>query len=130
MSQDAILLSPSEGSDAMFTLEDVALRLGVPEASVREWLSSFRWERRFDGSGHLLLGERDLEFLRLIKSLKDVDRSCESIARLIDRPEQEDLAAEPAPPPDGQVQIETLKAELRELHARPRVPFWKFWARA
>jgi DNA-binding transcriptional MerR regulator len=111
-----------------FTMEEVALRLEVPETSIREWLTSFRWERRYDGQGHLLLEERDLEFLRLIKSLKDVDRSCDSIVRLI--------ADEPPPPPaeepkqDDLAQIETLKAELLVLHARPARPWWKFWSRA
>jgi DNA-binding transcriptional MerR regulator len=112
-----------------FTMEEAALRLEVPEGAVREWLTSFRWERRYDGQGHLLLEERDLEFLRLIKSLKDVDRSCDSIVRLI----ADEPAAPPVPveePQDDLAQIESLKAELLDLHARPARPWWKFWAKA
>lgn len=114
-----------------FTMEEVALRLEVPETTVREWLTSFRWERRYDGQGHLLLEERDMEFLRLIKSLKDVDRSCESIVRLIaDEPPPPPAAEEPAPEAPHLDQIETLKAELLDLHARPVRPWWKFWCRS
>ena len=115
----------------LFNLEEVAQRLDVPELQVRAWLGQFHWERRYDGSGQLLLADRDLEFLRLIKSLKDVDRSCESICRLID---QEPVAAEPPPEPakpapDGREQVETLKAVLRDLHPRAPRPFWRFWQR-
>jgi hypothetical protein len=121
-------IAPAD-SQQTFTMEEAARRLEVPEASVHEWLTSFRWERRYDGFGHLLLEERDLAFLKLIKSLKDVDRSCESIVRLI--------AADPLPEAPVEelrndlAQFETLKAELLDLHARPvRKPWWKFWAKA
>lgn len=158
----------------LFSLPDTAARLGVPEATVREWLTTFNWERRYDGEGHLYLTRKDLEFLRVIKSLKEVDRSCESIVRIIEQDEMppapqkaeseapgsaaaglkaestpdtpviEAAPEEPMPAitlvveaaepeaPEGESdleQIETLKAELRELHAQPakKKPFWKFW---
>lgn len=152
----------------LFSLPDTAARLDVPETTVREWLTTFNWERRYDGEGHLYLTRRDLEFLRVIKSLKDVDRSCESIVRILEQDEEPaallkeaseapgsaaeglraesseapvieaeppvevTLVVEAAPEPDvetGLEQIETLKAELRELHAQApqKKPFWKFW---
>ncbi|MDB5096735.1 MAG: hypothetical protein JWM80_1156 [Cyanobacteria bacterium RYN_339] len=109
------------------TMEEAARRLAVPEACVHEWLTSFRWERRYDGFGHLLLEERDFAFLKLIKSLKDVDRTCESIVRLIsDDPAPSEHFEEPL---GDLAQFESLKAELLDLHARPvRRPWWKFWA--
>jgi DNA-binding transcriptional MerR regulator len=135
----AISILPGGPNDSMpgtYSLEEVAARLDVPEATVREWLANFRWERRYDGAGLLLLEDRDLEFLRLIKSLKDVDRSCESIVRLIaDEPDaQPELPAVEADPTANPIssdceQMETLKAELKELHAKPFRPFWKFWSR-
>jgi DNA-binding transcriptional MerR regulator len=130
-------LGPNDHVTGTYSLEDVAKRLDVPEATVREWLASFRWERRYDGAGLLLLEDRDLEFLRVIKSLKDVDRSCESIVRLIaDEPEgapdlQETTMEPLAPASTNNIdQMETLKAELKELHAKPLRPFWKFWLRS
>jgi DNA-binding transcriptional MerR regulator len=137
----------------MLSLEEAAIRLNLSEAAIREWLATFNWERRYDGAGHLMLAPRDLDFLRVIKSLKDVDRSCESIVRiiqddaplaegeiplelsvsLIESPEATAAPARPAVDPveANLAQLETLKAELRELHAaKPaRKPFWKFWAR-
>lgn len=125
----------------LVNLDEAAERLEVPEASIREWLATFNWERRFDGDGHLLLTERDLAFLRVIKSLKQVDRSCESIVRIINEEDPldveiklvaEPIAAEPEPSAteSNLAQIATLKAELKELHAKPaKKPFWKFWGR-
>ena len=134
-----------EPSAETYALDEAARRLGVSEAAVREWLSTFNWERRFDGEGHLYLTARDLDFLRVVKSLKEVDRSCDSISRIIqeetithhvivvDQP-LEPAAEEEAEPleetalEDNREQIETLKAELKELQARPsKKPFWKFW---
>jgi DNA-binding transcriptional MerR regulator len=129
----------------MLTLEEAAVRLSVSEAAIREWLATFNWERHYDGEGHLMLAPRDLDFLRVIKSLREVDRSCESIVRIIqdDAPDALDVTVtlvETAAPPEparpdaveqNLEQLETLKAELRELHAaKPaKKPFWKFWAR-
>lgn len=120
-----------------FSLQEAALRLDVNEPTLREWLATFQWERRYDGEGHLYLNQRDLAFLRVVKSLKEVDRSCDSIVRIITKEEiQGFTAAEPEsadeieadPSAGGLAQIESLKAELKELHARPaRKPFWKFW---
>lgn len=123
-----------------FSLQEAALRLDVNEPTLREWLSTFQWERRYDGEGHLYLNQRDLAFLRVVKSLKEVDRSCESIVRIITQeeiqgfaaPEAEEAEVEAPPEADpsagGLAQIESLKAELKELHARPaKKPFWKFW---
>ena len=115
-----------------FTLDEAALRLGVPEQQVRTWLSQFRWERHFDGSGHLLLGEKDMEFLRLLRSLKDVDVTCDSITRLIEGEPQPAVAEAPQPavaagPSTGREQVETLKEALRDLHQSR--PFWRFWQR-
>lgn len=117
-------------TELAFTMEEAVLRLGVSEATVREWIGSFHWERRYDGTGNLILMERDLDFLRLIKSLKEVDRSCDSIVKLIECPLE--TPPEEAPPaPEHLGQIATLKDALRELHAAPpRRPFWKFWTRS
>ena len=126
-------------SSTLFSLAEAALRLEVDEATIREWLSTFSWERHYDGEGTVYLSLKDVEFLRVIKSLKDVDRSCESIVRIIGDPLMPPLepaeiepVPEPEPGPDSVevnlAQIETLKAELRELHAKPaKKPFWKFW---
>lgn len=145
--------TPTDAEPPSLTIDVVAARLEVEPSQVRYWLTLFNWERRYDATGHLWLSARDAEFLRLVKSLRDVDRSCESIARLIGsdpevgplrlRAEADaDEAAEPAAEPDAAedepvdggdsdiAQVETLKAELRDLHARPaRKPFWKFWDR-
>lgn len=126
-----------------FSLPEAAMRLDVPEGTIREWLQTFNWERHYDGEGHLYLTNKDLDFLRVIKSLKDVDRSCESIVRIITtdtpleveveagpppEPVEEEAVAEPEPVERNLEQIQTLKAELKELHAKPtRKPFWKFW---
>jgi DNA-binding transcriptional MerR regulator len=134
-------LGPVQDSPS-FSLPEAALRLEVEEATIREWLSNFNWQRNYDGQGHMYLTIKDIEFLRVIKSLKDVDRSCDSIVRIIGgddtlavdvlpaEPAAE--AAEPEPVRDPMQanldQIETLKAELLELHAKPnKRPFWKFW---
>lgn len=138
---------PLHESSPRFTLAEAALRLDLPESTIREWLSTFNWERHYDGAGHLYLAPRDLEFLRVIKSLKEVDRSCESIVRvihadaplevqveegeqpeLVEEAEEPEAIAEPEPVEQNLEQIETLKAELKELHAKPaKKPFWKFW---
>ena len=133
-------MSSLQESSPLFSLGEAALRLEVEESTIREWLSTFNWERHYDGQGNVYLSLKDVEFLRVIKSLKDVDRSCESIGRIIGG---EDLAAleapaeepeaEPEPGPDpvevSLAQLETLKAELRELHAKPaKKPFWTFWS--
>lgn len=135
-------LAPRQQPDETGTLalSEVAGLLDVTEGAVREWLSFFQWQRRYDGSGHLFLTERDVGFLRVIKSLKEVDRSCESIVRTIHETglkpppshREEVIPAHDLDPSDpmiqGLAQIETLKAELKDLHARPtRKPFWKFW---
>lgn len=116
------------------SVADVAARLEVTEGQLRGWLATFQWERRFDGAGHLMLDERDLEFLAVIKSLREVDRSCASIARLIggepERPDQDFDPAAEAACAAGRDQRETLKAALRELQpTSPRQAFWRFWAR-
>ncbi|MEB3221495.1 MAG: MerR family transcriptional regulator [Candidatus Sericytochromatia bacterium] len=118
-------------------LAEAAARLGVEEAILLSWLAAFGWERHYDGSGALRLGEQDLEFLRVVKSLRDIDRSCDSIVRLLaedgDEPPPEVLVDEGAEHAvAGMAQIETLKAELRDLHASPHrsAPFWRFWRRA
>lgn len=108
-------------------LDVAAQLLGVTESRVREWLSTFHWERHFDGSGHLRLSPRDLTFLRLVQSLRAVDRSCDSITRLL-APHVADEARE-LPPASELSQIASLKAALRELQPAPVAPpFWKFWA--
>lgn len=135
---------PLHESSPSFSLQEAAMRLDVPEGMIREWLQTFNWERRYDGEGHLYLTTKDLEFLRVIKSLKDVDRSCESIVRIITTDAPLEVDVEEGPPPEpvadeavdedepverSREQIETLKAELKELHAKPvKRPFWKFWA--
>lgn len=138
--------SRMQESTPLYSLAEAAERLDVSEATVREWLTSFNWERHYDGEGVLYLSSRDVDFLQVVKSLKDVDRSCESIVRVIsekgelveapaaDEPPLEAEAvvpeAEPAVPrPDNSEQLATLKAELLELHAQPvkKKPFWKFW---
>lgn len=141
--------SPADAEPPAVTIDVVAERLDVAPAQVRHWLTLFNWERRYDATGHLWLTARDAEFLRLVKSLRDVDRSCESIARLLGadpevgplrlRAEEADLdppgpdAADDEPVDGGDsdiAQVETLKAELRDLHAKPaKRPFWKFWER-
>ncbi len=145
---------PADAEPPVMTIQVVADRLEVEPAQVRQWLSLFNWERRYDAAGHLWLSARDAEFLRLIKSLRDVDRSCESIARLIgadpdvgplrlqveaegpqpdeDARDEAEAAEEAASDPGASdlAQIETLKAELLDLHAKPaKRPFWKFWER-
>jgi DNA-binding transcriptional MerR regulator len=128
-------------SPTHFSLQEAAVRLNVSEATLREWLTNFNWERTFDGKGNLCLSERDIEFLRVIQSLKDVDRSCESIVRIIDGKAESTeafndeaapalLSEEPVPmlPRSGHEEIESLKAELKALHAPVnKKPFWKFW---
>ncbi|MEB3330144.1 MAG: MerR family transcriptional regulator [Candidatus Sericytochromatia bacterium] len=113
-------------------LEEAAHALGVEPTTVLAWLSAFSWERSYDGAGALRLREADLEFLRVVKSLRDVDRSCDSIVRLLaDDGEPHGAADDPAAElaEAGMVQVETLKAELRALHARPRRAgrSWRFW---
>ena len=144
---------PADADPPALTLDAVAARLEVAPAQVRQWLTLFHGERRYDATGHLWLSARDAEFLRLVKSLRDVDRSCASIARLLGAdPEvgplrlvaeaEADADLPPGEPDDAPeaeaadagdsdiAQIETLKAELRDLHARPaKKPFWKFWDR-
>lgn len=150
-------VSPTPDAEPpVMTIEVVAERLEVEPVQVRQWLSLFNWERRYDAAGHLWLSARDAEFLQLIKSLRDVDRSCASIARLIgigsdvgplrlqveaeepgpeehapDEDAPEEVEEEPGDAGSSDLaQIETLKAELRDLHARPaKRPFWKFWER-
>lgn len=130
-------LGPVQDSPT-FSLSEAALRLEVDEVTLREWLSNFNWQRHYDGQGTMYLTVKDVEFLRVIKSLKDVDRSCDSIVRIIggeDTLEFDTLVAEavveqPAPDTmrDNMDQIATLKAELLELHAKPaKKPFWKIW---
>lgn len=105
---------------AAIPLAEIAGRLAVSEAQVREWLGSFAWEGRYDAHGQLWLTERDAEFLGVVKQLREADRTCESIVRLIGGDD---------PSPDL-AQIASLKAAMRDLHAPPaRKPFWKFWAR-
>ncbi|HEY9720771.1 MAG TPA: MerR family transcriptional regulator [Oscillatoriaceae cyanobacterium] len=126
---------PIQDPPALLSLEAVAEGLDLPESTIREWLASFNWERRYDGAGHLYLSPRDIGFLRVIKALKELDRSCDSIVRVIST---EDLDLEVvAADPEAALsvaeaslqQVETLKAELKALHARPaKKPFWKFWA--
>ena len=125
----------------VFSLPEAALRLDVEETAIREWLSTFNWQRNYDGQGNMYLTLKDIEFLRVIKSLKDVDRSCDSIVRIIGGDEALALDVVPAEPLEeideapvadpmqaNLSQIETLKAELKELHAKPtKKPFWKFW---
>ena len=125
----------------LFSLPEAALRLEVEEATIREWLSTFNWERHYDGQGNMYLSLKDVDFLRVIKSLKDVDRSCDSIVRIIGGDDtlaidvvetvpSDAIADEPVPDTmrDNLDQIATLKAELKELHAKPaKKPFWKFW---
>jgi DNA-binding transcriptional MerR regulator len=113
-------------------LEEAARALGVETTTVLEWLSAFGWERCYDASGSLRLREADLEFLRVVKSLRDVDRSCDSIVRLLaDDGEAsdalDDTGAELAEA--NMAQVETLKAELRALHAHPPRAGrgWRFW---
>ena len=130
---------PVQESTTRFTLPEAALRLEVEEATIREWLSTFNWQRHYDGQGAMYLSQKDIEFLRVVKSLKDVDRSCDSIVRIIGGDLAVDVVeAEPAitfeeeaPKPDpvqaNLAQVETLKAELKELHAPKKKPFWKFW---
>lgn len=133
---------PLNESSTLLSLEAVAEHLDVPESTVREWLATFNWERRYDGAGHLYLTQRDIEFLGVIKSLKEVDRSCESIVRIISTeslsldvvpaefPAESPEVEDPSPVVVGLEQIATLKAELKELHARPaRRSFWQFWKR-
>lgn len=124
--------------------------LGVSESTLREWLSTFNCERHFDAQGSEKLSPKGVDFLRMVKSLRDVDRSCESIVRLLGA----SSAEPPADAEDSQAvedpeyfldeldlledlpsaasdleQVESLKAELKDLHAAPatRKPFWKFW---
>jgi DNA-binding transcriptional MerR regulator len=132
---------PVQDSAPTFSLHEAALRLDVEEATIREWLSTFNWERHYDGQGAMYLTLKDVEFLRVIKSLKDVDRSCDSIVRIIGGEDVLSLDVTPAEPADmveeaprqdplkaNLEQVETLKAELKELHAKPaKKPFWKFW---
>jgi DNA-binding transcriptional MerR regulator len=131
---------PVQESSPLFSLSEAALRLEVEEAIIREWLSTFNWERHYDGQGTMYLSLKDVEFLRVIKSLKDVDRSCDSIVRIIagdaalavDVVPADLVEIEEEPQPDplqaSLEQVETLKAELKELHAKPaKKPFWKFW---
>lgn len=129
---------PVQDSAPNFSLHEAALRLDVEEATIREWLSAFNWERHYNGQGAMYLTLKDVEFLRVIKSLKEVDRSCDSIVRIIGGEDLLSLDVVPAtdeevPAPDplkaNLEQVETLKAELKELHAKPakKKPFWKFW---
>lgn len=132
---------PVQESPILFSLPEAALRLEVEETTIREWLSTFNWQRHYDGQGTVYLSVKDLEFLRVIKSLKDVDRSCDSIVRIIGGDDMVGAIAEPVdavddeeeteiadPVRDNLDQLETLKAELKELHAKPsKKPFWKFW---
>jgi DNA-binding transcriptional MerR regulator len=116
------------------SVADVAARLEVSDGQLRNWLATFRWERRFDGSGHLQLDERDLEFLLVIKSLRELDRSCVSIARLISAEPERPLAAAAiaaeAASAAERDQRETLKAALKELQPAPtRRGIWRFWGR-
>lgn len=110
----------------LHAVADVAARLEVTEGELHGWLGTFQWERRFDGAGHLLLDERDIGFLDLIKSLRVVDRSCASIVKLI-APDAEALPALVARAASTDPH-EALKAELKNLQPpAPRRPFWRFW---
>jgi DNA-binding transcriptional MerR regulator len=113
-------------------LEEAARALGVEPTTVLAWLSAFGWERCYDASGALRLREADLEFLRVVKSLREVDRSCDSIVRMLSddggaSDALDDAGAELAEA--NMAQIETLKAELRALHAHPPLARrdWRFW---
>lgn len=139
----AVLTSTTTPNASLLTVSDLARRFSVPEQTVRGWLSDFNWERRYDAQGQLCFSSQDAELLGLIQSLETVENSCTSLATLLstDAPEPEsDAEATDAPLNDDTeddesasdlAQVETLKAELRDLHGnRPDpVPFWQFWRR-
>jgi DNA-binding transcriptional MerR regulator len=138
------VITPQDLDSPLLSVSDLSAELGVSEQTVRAWLSDFNWERRFDGQGQLCFSTQDADLLALIKSLELIEDSCTAIETRLGHeapePPQEDEWE--TPPAEDELnhddeasdlaQVESLKAELRELHgnrpeAAPRWQFWKRW---
>lgn len=126
---------------ALLSVSDIAQQLAVPEHTVRNWLSDFNWERRFDARGQLCFSSQDVELLALIRSLESVESSCVSLETMFSAdaqnptPDEEELAEALGEEIENEEvasdleQVERLKAELRDLHSNrtETAPLWQFW---